>query len=431
MPINGARQGKVCRARPGKLTGCFILLNTYKGRTDIKKKYGEWKERGALGVIREANMKPLGTKDLRHSSRAHKTSWYYTPLPGFVVEDARELLGETIEVRSETRIAQGTGYSVVAKGPSKSGRYVLVTAHLDCWFTGALDDGSGSAVLLEAARLMEGDPEGLIFLLADTEEIGLIGSAAYVQKYGTENIDAIIELDMVSSLNNFGRDKTPETAGMMPRFITYTQGTKAIAKEKLDPLDGRKFYLSINATRRLMGGLATDMEWFHTAGVPGIFIYTPSKYYHTEKDSLGWVPQDDLEEVAVQVAGMARELRNKADGFPAPKNITPFDFTTAISNGDSVMFEVMVDEDADSAGMKKPKAAVHAYFEQGYEEKVKLEKYDDGTWRGEFCPPRPGKWQFLAVYSKGKSFGKRWSALIVDKKCEAPAENDKTNDRKK
>jgi hypothetical protein len=414
LPVNGARQGKVCRARPGSLTGCFVLIDTYKGRTDIKKKYGDWKERGAVGVIREADMRPLGAKGLRHSARAHTTSWYYAPLPGFVVEDARKLLGETVEVKSETRIAQGTGYSVVAKGPSKNGRYVMVTAHLDCWFIGALDDGSGSAVLLEAARLMKDDPEGLIFLLADTEEIGLIGSAAYVQAMGTDHIDAVIELDMVSSLNNFGKNKTPETAGMMPRFITYTKGTKPVAKEMLEPLDGRKFYLPVSATRRLMGGLRTDMEWFHAAGVPGIFIYTPSKFYHTEKDTIEWVPAEDLAEVAVQVAGMARELREKADGFPAPKNIVPFEFTAAMSDGDSVTFEVTVAEDAGPPGIKRPKVAVHAFFEQGYEEKVKLDKGDDGVWRGEFRPARPGRWQFLAVYSRGKNFGKRWAELKVD-----------------
>ncbi|HUT54293.1 MAG TPA: M28 family peptidase [bacterium] len=412
-PAKGTLTGKLIRPRPGSLEGSFIYVKpSMFASPDLKPKYVEWKKRGALGVIREASMRPEGAKGNRHPARAHATSWRYAPLPGFVVEDAAELIGETITVTGEARIVQGTGYDIVARSKEPASSYVLITAHLDCWFTGALDDGSGAAALLEIARLMKDDNRGVIFLFVDSEEIWLIGSGAYVQKFGTGNISAVIELDMVSSLNNFGRDKTPENAGIMPRAITYTTGLKPYAKNSLGGLAGRKLFvppwlnLLVNH-----GGFRTDYEWFFYEGVPGVLIYTPSKYYHQELDTLDWIPPDDLQDVAVRVADLTRTLRDQGD-LPRAKTIA-FNFEARMGDGDSVELSVTL---AQGQRTKPSKVVVNSYFEQGFEDKVELKKADDGVWRGEYQPPWPGDWEFLAAASRGRTAGKRWVTLKAPKK---------------
>jgi len=406
MPIGEVRVGKVVRPRKN-LTGCFVYVNPEEPWTgSVLAKYETWKDNGALGVIREATMKPLAGRGNRHSARAHTTSWHYAPLPGLVVENARKLLGDVIEVRGDARIVRGTGHTVVAMSPAPADSYVVVTAHLDCWFTGALDDGTGSAALLEAARLLKDDPHGVIFLLADTEEIGLIGSAVFAQRFDLDKVAAVIELDMVSGLNNYGWNKSPDTARIMPRFITYTRDTKPRTKSYLDGLGGTKLYFPMGLTRKVMGGLATDMEWFYAHGVPGVFVYSPSKYYHTELDNIDWIPADDLQRVAEAVAGLTRDFRD--DPPPPPKDVIPFEISATLVDDEEVELAIIAE-----GGYKIKNAVVNCYFEMGYEDRVKLAPDDDGTWRGVHSPPWPGHWQYLGMVSKGKQLGKRWATVDV------------------
>ena len=56
---------------------------------------------------------------------------------------------------------------------------VLITAHYDAWFSGADDNATGTAVVLEAARVFRDNPMPLTVRMVafDREEEGLIGSA--------------------------------------------------------------------------------------------------------------------------------------------------------------------------------------------------------------------------------------------------------------
>ncbi len=415
QPVQGTLRGKVVRPRP-ILTGCFVYVHPGMFGPSLTKSYDKWKKAGALGIVREADMSPIGGKGMRHSSRAHSTSWYYSPLPGMVVENAKDLIGEEIEISHDGRITRGTGRTVVAMKPGYD-RYALVTAHLDCWFTGALDDGSGSAALLETARIMKDDDAGVIFLLADSEEIGLIGSAAFAQEFDLDKISAMVELDMVSSLNNYFHDD-PSKAGVMPRIITVSKGMKKTSKKHILPVPGRDVHVSVHTIKKVMGGISTDMEWFYSWGVPGVFIYTPSRFYHTEYDQIEWVPPDNLQAVAEAVASLIREMAEGSADLPPPPEVIPFDLTAEAGDGDTVTLEVRLGQDyafMAGSGLRKTKVLVRCYFEQGFEDKVDLEKVEDEplTWRGEYRPPRPGRWQFLGIVSRGKYFGKRWTTLAA------------------
>ena len=411
-PLNGARRG-VVKLPVGDLDGCFVFVPGFPSLPgDFKKRSQKWRDQGALGVIREADLRPLAAKGLLHSARAHPTSWYYSPLPGLVVADARELLGEEIEVRGKAEIVRGQGVNIVARGPVSPGGYVLVTAHIDSWFEGALDDASGVAVMLAAARLLKDDPEGLIFLAADSEEIGLIGSAAYVQHYGVDEVAAVIELDMVSSLNNYTR-RSPEGGPLMPRLISVSKGMGPWVRPHFKELSGRNLVVPINLTIALTGGLPTDMEWFYRAGTPGVFVYAPSYYYHTPRDTIEWIPEDDINQMAHVIAALARELRANAGRVPAVSGFQDFDFEVEPSAGDTVSFELRLRDGGASSLPGLVKAAVNCYFENGFEDKVELEREPDGAWRGTWRPPRPGEWQFLAVVSKGRNSGKKWRSLTL------------------
>jgi carboxypeptidase Q len=96
-------------------------------------------------------------------------------------------------------------FNVLAELPGKdtAAGVVLVGAHLDSWQpgTGAQDNGTGVASVIETARAMKGlgrPPRRTIrFALFGGEEEGLLGSAAYVRRHAADldKIDAVLITD--------------------------------------------------------------------------------------------------------------------------------------------------------------------------------------------------------------------------------------------
>src|SRR4029077_11686479 len=87
-----------------------------------------------------------------------------------------------------------TVYNTVGeiKGNDKPDEFVILGAHLDSWDLGqgTTDNGTGTCVVLEAARILAKSgikPRRTIrFVLFTGEEQGLYGSKAYVQKHKDE-----------------------------------------------------------------------------------------------------------------------------------------------------------------------------------------------------------------------------------------------------
>lgn len=113
------------------------------------------------------------------------------------------ITGKWGETRTENR-------NVVAEipGREKPEEIVLVIAHLDSINDGGLlepapgadDDGSGSAALMAAARVMSGYnfKRTLRFVFSTGEEQGLYGSGKYAELTAKQKIKAVINLDMIS-----------------------------------------------------------------------------------------------------------------------------------------------------------------------------------------------------------------------------------------
>ena len=112
--------------------------------------------------------------------------------------------------------------------PSNAGRIVLVTGHYDSRNSetndaigaspGANDDGSGTAVSLECARVLSQHkfPATIIFLTVAGEEQGLYGSAHFAKMAQAQgwNIEAVLNNDIV------GGDRTPGNSTSGPAHGT-------------------------------------------------------------------------------------------------------------------------------------------------------------------------------------------------------------------
>ncbi len=78
-----------------------------------------------------------------------------------------------------------TGVNLVAERKGRSGKFLIVSAHYDSMNNpGADDDGSGTVAMLATAKLLADKvlEHGVRFVAFDEEELGLIGSRAYVDR---------------------------------------------------------------------------------------------------------------------------------------------------------------------------------------------------------------------------------------------------------
>ena len=107
----------------------------------------------------------------------------------------------------------------VLPGSTHADEWVIFGAHRDSWGYGATDNGTGSTVLLETARVVgkayqEGwRPERtIIFATWDAEEWGLVGSTEWVEHHRTEllkNAVAYVNMDVAATGPNFSASCTP------------------------------------------------------------------------------------------------------------------------------------------------------------------------------------------------------------------------------
>jgi carboxypeptidase Q len=229
-----------------------------------------------------------------------------------------------------------TAYNAVAEipGTDKAHEVVMLGAHLDSWHaaTGATDNGVGSAVMMEAARILTAigvKPRRTIRIaLWSGEEQGLLGSKAYVrQRFGTaeaplpahEHFAGYINIDTgtgrIRGLTVFG----PAEAGAMLRRIVAPFADLGVAG-------------AITTDSRRTGG--TDHTSFNAAGLPGIGTQLdPMEYqshtWHTNLDTYERIIEDDVKAQAAVIAAVVHALATREDRLPRfapeqmPKPVTP------------------------------------------------------------------------------------------------------------
>ena len=199
------------------------------------------------------------------------------------------------------------------RGSEKPDEFVIIGAHLDSWdlAQGTTDNGTGSCVVLEAARILAGSgvkPKRTIrFVLFTGEEQGLHGSKAYVQRHK----DELPKISM-ALVHDTGTGKAIGL-GLQGRPII-----KPILEAELGSLTALGFK-EIN-TRSMNG---SDHASFEQAGVPGFaFQQDPSEYrftHHSQSDTLDKAREADLVQGAQVMAVMALRVADLPSLLPRDK----------------------------------------------------------------------------------------------------------------
>ncbi len=268
------------------------------------------KKAGALGILTDGS-KEQGLMTMSGSPNN------VSPLPNVVIahEDYamfERLIASGTTPRMEGRIDNTLGktsvkqWNTVAeiKGSQYPGQVVILGAHLDSWDlgTGVTDNGTGSMVVLEAARAIAKSglkPARTIrFILFSGEEEGLLGSRAYAAAHAAEadSIQAVLVLD-----NGTGMIKGQALQGRNQDAQLW--------KDLLAPVN------SLGATNVREGNKGgTDHLSFIPYGVPGWNFDQESRGYnhthHSQVDTYDHAVPSDLKQASAVMAVTAYELAN-------------------------------------------------------------------------------------------------------------------------
>ncbi|MDB6146528.1 MAG: peptidase [Spartobacteria bacterium] len=208
-------------------------------------------------------------------------------------------------------------YNVIAdiKGSEHPEQIVIVSGHLDSWDlgTGAIDDGAGVAVSMEAANLVQKlhlRPRRTIRVIAwMNEENGLAGAKAYASDHGGE------------MANHWAAMETDNGAGH-PLGIHIKAGPDT--KEMLAPV-AAILQRSGAGILDLTEHAGADIEPLDKAGVPTFAPIQDSRFYfnyhHTAADTLDKIVPKELAENSAVVAVAAYALANMER--PLPRAVTP------------------------------------------------------------------------------------------------------------
>jgi len=254
------------------------------------------------------------TGALRYADDAPKI-----PAAAVAAEDADLLAHLTGEGRVRMHLVltpqtlpDAVSYNVIGdlKGGEHPEQIVIVSGHLDSWDLGrgAIDDGTGVAVAMQAAQLLKQlhlRPKRTLRVIAwINEENGAMGGRTYAKDYQSE------------IANHFAAIETDLGAGHPMGF--YAQGKPELLT-LLQPLAVILQSQGAGVTR-LVEETGTDIEPLGTAGVPTFAPIQDSRTYfnfhHTAADTLDKVNPKELQENCAVVAALAYTLASMPQSLP-------------------------------------------------------------------------------------------------------------------
>ncbi len=294
----------------------------------FNREMSEFLKKEGVAVLLSDAAKPHGLLNMSGGWRGNDRVAASDPLPTlFVTHDHYAMLHRLasrpspavtrIEVEITNTFVPGplAVYNTVGeiRGSEKPDEFVVLGAHIDSWDLGqgTTDNGTGTCVVLEAARLLAkcgvAPKRTIRFALFSGEEQGLHGSKAYVKRHEAE---------------------LPKTSAA----VVHDTGTGRIiglslmGRELLKPLmeaelASLKELGVTNISADSMGG--SDHQSFEAGKVPGfMFRQDPAEYrltHHSQSDTFDKAREPDLVQGAQTMAVIAMRLANRDELLPRTK----------------------------------------------------------------------------------------------------------------
>jgi len=292
-------------------------------------------KRGAIAFV----MRSVGTDSNRI---AHTGTTLYVdgrvPLPAFALSapDAEQIerlaaLGNKVRLRlysSASYVQDAHSQNVVADVPGRvhPEEFVLLGAHLDSWDqgTGAIDDGTGTAIITAAAKLILDLPHRaprrtVRVVLFGSEEVaqpvapfGAFGGHAYADSHKAE-----LPRHVLAGESDFGTDRIYSLA--LPAAVAQSDFTNT-ASRVLQPI-------GVLTARGPVGDGGTDIGPAVEAGVPVFALRQDGSQYfdihHTANDTLDKVEREQLDQNVAAWAALVWLAADSEVDFRPPAAVGP------------------------------------------------------------------------------------------------------------
>lgn len=229
-----------------------------------------------------------------------------------------------IQIETEFFDQDSLGYNIIAEIPGVDKKLkkeiVMLGAHFDSWHsgTGTTDNGAGSAVVMEAVRILKAigvKPRRTIRIaLWGGEEQGLLGSRGYVKNHfaDRETMELKPEHALLSAYFNLDNG-TGKIRGI---YLQGNDAVRPIFEAWLRPFHDLG---ATTVTIRNTGG--TDHLSFDAVGLPGFqFIQDPIDYstrtHHTNMDVYDHALKGDLMQASVIMASFVYHAAMRDEKLP-------------------------------------------------------------------------------------------------------------------
>ncbi|MBI3193268.1 MAG: Zn-dependent exopeptidase M28 [Ignavibacteriae bacterium] len=238
----------------------------------------------------------------------------------FAVEKFKENGCDTAYIMPFTRTSSVNTNSGIAIGIKRgaTNRIIVIGGHIDSAdpeIPGADDDGSGTAVVIEASRVLCSTPKQstYVFTCFGGEEQGLKGSSYFVEHFkDIQNVVLMLQVDMANGLGTI--DIVPETHGASaPRWLVKA-AVEEFYKLGYNNLRYPAFFFTLNYSSP--SGSGSDHESFLRAGIPAVDFSTDvSKPIHTPRDNF-----ENFEQAGLKRSGdLVLKLAERFDGGAPPR----------------------------------------------------------------------------------------------------------------
>jgi len=228
------------------------------------------------------------------------------------------------DIKTEFFTKDLEGYNVVGEipgtDPNLKDQLVMLGGHFDSWHaaTGGTDNASGSAVMLEAMRILSRigfHPRRTIRIaLWSAEEEGELGSRGYVANHFGDIATMTLkpEQSKVSAYYNIDNG-TGKIRGI---FLQQNAAAGPIFQQWLAP------FKDLGATTVTIANTAsTDHAALDAIGIPGFqFIQDPMDYmartHHSNQDTYDKINPDDMKQMATIVASFVYNTAQRDEMIP-------------------------------------------------------------------------------------------------------------------
>lgn len=173
----------------------------------------------------------------------------------------------------------------IQKGTTDPDRVIVISGHIDSRVTdvmdatsdapGANDDGSGTAAVIEAARVLSKHkfPATLVFAVLEGEEQGLYGGkvlAAYAKEHGWR-VEADLNNDIIG--NTHGASGVHNDR----QVRVFSEGTKAV--ETQEQANGRRYNGGeVDSPSRNLARFADGLAETYLKGLDVVMVYRTDRY---------------------------------------------------------------------------------------------------------------------------------------------------------